>query len=303
MSKLEKKQLVLLDAHAIIHRAYHALPDFKSSAGEPTGALYGVVTMLFKIIKELKPDCIIACFDRAEPTFRKEKFVGYKAKRPKTEDDLIVQLEKSRDIFKAFGIPIVDKPGFEADDCIGTIVEQTKNDKNLEIVIASGDMDTLQLVSGHRVRVYTLRKGITDTVIYDEQAVKERFGFPPALVADFKGLRGDPSDNIPGIYGIGEKTASTLIQNFGSIEDIYRKLKKEREAFKKAGLGERIIALLEEGEDDALFSKELGTIRLDAPITFECLPWQKHFQPEVVDKLFAELGFKSLRERLKTFLF
>ena len=130
MVKNARKRLVLLDAHAIIHRAYHALPDFKSSTGEPTGALYGVVTMLFKIVKELKPDCIIACFDRAEPTFRKEKFVEYKSQRPKIEDELIKQLERARDLFTAFGIPIVDLTGFEADDCIGTIVEQTKNDKN-----------------------------------------------------------------------------------------------------------------------------------------------------------------------------
>ena len=295
------KTLVLLDAHAILHRAYHALPDFTSPKGEPTGALYGVVAMLLKIIEELKPDYIAACFDLPEKTYRHEVFDGYKAKRAEIDDMLVTQIDRSRDVFEAFGIRIFEHPGFEADDMLGTIVEQTKNDKHLSIVIASGDMDTLQLVDNKKVRVYTLRKGIKDTVMYDEKAVKERFGFGPKLVADFKGLRGDPSDNIPGIKGIGEKTATELITQFGGIDAIYKKLKKGDAPFEKAGVKKRIIELLKENEEEAEFSKMLATIRRDAPVTFE-LPektWREKLDVDAVLKLFAELGFRTLAIRVK----
>ena len=215
-----KKRLVLLDSHAILHRAYHALPDFVSAKGEPTGALYGLTTMLMKIVDELNPDYIVACYDLPGPTFRNEVYKDYKAGRVKTDTDLVAQMKRSRDVFKAFNIPIYDKPGFEADDMLGTIVEKMKGDPNVDIVIASGDMDTLQLVEGKKVQVYTFKKGIKDTIIYDEKGVKERFGFGPLLLPDYKGLRGDPSDNIIGIKGIGEKTATILITEFGSVEEI-----------------------------------------------------------------------------------
>ena len=181
--KNNKKKLVLLDAHAILHRAYHALPDFASPTGEPTGALYGVVTMLLKIIEELKPDYIAACYDLPEPTYR--------------HDALVQQIIRSYDIFEAFHIPVYTKAGFEADDVLGTIAHQLKDRKDIQVIIASGDMDTLQCVDHKRVQVYTLKKGIQDTIMYDEQAVKDRFGFGSHLIPDYKGLRGDPSDNIP----------------------------------------------------------------------------------------------------------
>jgi DNA polymerase-1 len=295
------KTLVLLDAHAILHRAYHALPDFTSPKGEPTGALYGVVAMLLKIVEELKPDYIVACFDLPEPTYRHEVFEGYKATRAEIDEMLVAQINRSRDVFEAFGIRIFEHPGFEADDMLGTIVEQTKKDKNLDIVIASGDMDTLQLVEGKKVRVYTLRKGIKDTVMYDEKAVKERFGFGPKLVVDYKGLRGDPSDNIPGIKGIGEKTATDLITGFGDIDTIYKTLKKGEASFEKAGIKKRIIELLKENEEEAQFSKMLATIRRDAPVTFE-LPdktWREKLDVDAVLKLFAELGFRTLGIRVR----
>src|SRR3989344_969712 len=166
MSK-DVKTLVLLDSHAIIHRAYHALPDFLSSNGEPTGALYGLSTMLMKIIGDLKPDYIVACYDLPGKTFRHEAYDAYKAGRAKTDDALITQLKNSRQIFEAFNIPMYDSPGFEADDILGTIVEKYKKDKNLNIIIATGDMDAMQLVDDKKVQVYTLKKGITDTILYD----------------------------------------------------------------------------------------------------------------------------------------
>jgi len=274
------------------------LPDFKSSSGEPTGALYGLCTMLLKMVKDVKPDYVVACFDLPEETERHKVYEDYKAGRKKTDDELVHQLERSKDVFTALNIPMFSSPGFEADDMLGTIVEQTKNEKNLDVVIASGDMDTMQLVSGDRVRVYTLKKGIKDTIIYNQTAVEERFGFGPELLPDFKGLRGDPSDNIIGIPGIGEKTAQELILKFGSIEEIYKQLKEKdgEKKFEKAGIKKRIIELLKVGEDEALFSKMLATIRRDAPIYFS-LPekvWRESVDIEKVQELFHTLEFRSL---------
>ena len=302
MAKENKnKTLVLLDVHAIIHRAYHALPEFATSKGEPTGALYGLSTMLLKIISDVKPDYIIACYDLPKPTYRHEAYKEYKAGRAKADDELVSQLKKSYDIFKAFDIPVYSLEGFEADDMIGTIVETERKVKDLNIVIASGDMDTLQLVEGEKIRVYTLKKGIKDTIIYDEKGVNERYGFGPKLLPDYKGLRGDPSDNIIGIKGIGEKTATDLIVNFGSIEDIYKKLKKDKEQFEKAGIKERIVGLLEEGEEEAKFSKMLGTIRRDAPIDFK-LPektWKEALDVEKITGVWSDLEFRTLGARLR----
>ncbi len=308
MAKISKK-LVLLDVHAIVHRAYHALPDFMNSKGLPTGALYGLSTMLLKIISDIKPDYIIACYDLPKPTYRHEAYKDYKAGRAKTDDELVEQLKKSREIFEAFSIPMYQKEGFEADDMIGTIVEaiiRHQVSKNVDIMIASGDMDTLQLTVGDKVRVYTLKKGIKDTIIYNEAAVIERFGFKPKLLPDYKGLRGDPSDNIIGIKGIGEKTAQILIINFGGIENIYQKLKSKngKEEFKKVGITDRIIDLLEKGEEEALFSKMLGTIRRDAPIDFS-IPektWVENLDEEKVLKIWSELEFRTLGTRLKEVL-
>jgi len=298
----KKKKLILLDAHAIIHRAYHALPDFTSSSGEPTGALYGISAMLLKIITELKPDYIVACYDLPEPTYRHEVYEDYKAGRKEADDDLVAQIVRSRDLFDAFQIPMYDKAGFEADDILGTIVEKTKDKKDIDVVIASGDMDTLQLVNKKKVQVYTLRKGIQDTVLYDEQAVIDRFQFKPELLTDYKGLRGDPSDNIIGIAGIGEKTATTLITNFGTIENMYKILAKDENKFLKAGIKPRIINLLKENAEEAEFSKMLATIRRDVPIKFSVPKdtWRKTFDPQKVIDLFADLSFRTLSRRVET---
>jgi len=299
----DKKTLVLLDSHAIIHRAYHALPEFLSSKGEPTGALYGLASMLMKIITDLKPDYIVACYDLPQKTFRHEAYEGYKAGRAKTEDALILQLKNSRQIFEAFDVPIYDAPGFEADDVLGTIVEKLKKDKNMNIIIASGDMDTMQLIDGEKVQVYTLKKGINDTILYDEEKVIERFGFKPKLLPDYKGLRGDPSDNIIGIKGIGEKTATNLIVSFGTIEEIYKKIKKDEKAFIKSGISPRVLELIKNNEEEALFSKTLAKIRDDAPIKFS-LPAKTFWQNadlKKIENVFSVFEFRSLFARLKNF--
>ncbi len=303
-TKKAKETLVLLDAHAILHRAFHALPDFASPNGEPTGALYGVVAMLLRIVEEFRPTYMAACFDLPEPTYRHDAYVDYKGTRSKTDDALVMQIKRSYDVFNAFGIPVYEMPGFEADDMLGTIAFHMKAYKTIDVIIASGDMDTLQCVDKNRVRVYTLKKGINDTILYDEAAVLERFGFPPSQVPDYKGLRGDTSDNIPGIKGIGEKTAGDLIRQFGSLESIYRVLKKDPDSLKTAGIKDRMIGLLRDGEEEAMFSKMLATIRTDAPITvdLEQMCWQERLDADHISALFSEFGFRTLAARVKTVL-
>ncbi|MEK7501159.1 MAG: DNA polymerase, partial [Patescibacteria group bacterium] len=243
-----------------------------------------------------------AAFDVAGPVFRQAELKSYKAHRPETESDLASQFPWVREALVAVGIPVLEKFGFEADDIIGTIIEKTKNESGLETVIVTGDLDALQLVSGDRVRVYTLRKGITDTVLYNEKAVKERFGgLGPEQMADYKGLKGDPSDNIPGVPGVGEKTAIALIKEYGNIEGVYRaaekfktKNEKRKTAIKNAKLFDRLL----EHKDQAVLSKRMATIRRDVPVDFDLS--QARFRPAVdgeVKRIFDRLGFKSLLVR------
>jgi len=297
--KKQLKRIVLIDAHALIHRAYHALPGFASSKGEPTGALYGLSTMMMRAIDELKPDALFACFDLPKPTFRHIAYDAYKGTRKQTDDTLITQLIRAKDVFDAFSIPRFELEGFEADDLIGTLVEKLETQKDVEIIIVSGDMDTMQLIDGTKVRVYTLKKGIQETQMFDEKKVFERYSFLPDQIPDYKGLAGDPSDNIPGIKGIGEKTATELLTHFGTIEKMYKVLKKNRQEFLDKGIKERIVKLLEEGEEEALFSKTLATIRLDAPIETPDISksWFEGYVPEKLSTLFDILEFRTLKPK------
>ena len=301
----KRTTLVLLDAHAIIHRAYHALPDFSNGDGEPTGALFGLITMLLGVVKEFKPDYIAAAYDLPGKTFRHEAYTEYKGGRKETEDALKHQLQSSRLVCEAFNIPIFDAPGFEADDMVGTIVQQVTEHpdyKDIDIVIATGDMDLMQLITKDRVRVFTLRKGIKDTVIYNEQAVIDRFGFGPELLTDYKGLRGDASDNIKGVKGIGEKTATELLALYGPLEKLFKQIKKDRGQLIKDGVKERMVTLLEQHEADALFSKSLATIRLDAPIvyTLPTTTWMEGLSKERLLELCRRYQFRSLVPRIES---
>ena len=303
MAKSAPKRLVILDTHAILHRAYHALPDFSSSRGEPTGALYGLISMLVKIVSDLKPDYVAACYDLPGGTFRSAAYEQYKATRAAAEDDLVHQIKRARDVLGAFGIPKYEAVGFEADDCIGTIVEQVKNKKNLEVIIASGDMDTLQLIEGERVRVFTLRKGLTDTVMFDENAVEGRYGFGPEVVPDLKGIAGDPSDNIKGVPGVGEGSALKLLKTYGNMAKLYAALKKEgvEKVAQKSDVQKRFAQLVADHKEDAEFSRGLATIRRDAPIEF-MLPergWREGVETQKLFDLMAELDFRSLMPRVK----
>src|SRR3989338_6739197 len=297
---MASKTLVILDSQAILHRAYHALPYFTSPQGQPTGALYGFTAMLLKILRDLKPDYIAACYDLAKPTFRHIVYKQYKAHRPKTENELVLQIDTSKEILKRFNIPVYEKEGFEADDLIATIVEKTKKEKDLKIIIATGDLDALALVEQDKVKVYTLRQGIEEAAFYGQKEVEKRFGFPPEFISDFKGLKGDPSDNIEGVKGIGEKTASELIKKFGSLENILNKAKNNPEILQQAGFKERIIKALVQNEETALFSKALACLRKDLPIEFS-LPSQfnwREFDKNKLVELFQSLGFKTFLARL-----
>lgn len=300
----EKKRLVVLDSHAIIHRAYHALPDFTGPEGQPTGALYGLSSMLLRIFSDLKPDYIAAAYDLPKPTVRHEAYAEYKGSRSKLEDALVAQLKTSRDVFKAFSIPIYEREGFEADDVIGTIVKLLEKDTDMEVIIASGDMDTMQLITGKKVQVYTLKKGLNDTILYDEQAVIDRYGFGPAHINDYKGLRGDPSDNIKGVPGVGEKTATDLIKTFGSLEQIYETIEKNEQKLLDAGIKPRIIALLKDHKEDAFFSKTIATIRDDAKIAFKIpkAEWMEEVQLKTVLDMFDLFGFRTLRSRAQNLI-
>lgn len=296
-----KKRLIVLDTHAIIHRAYHAIPDFTTHAGVPTGALYGLSTMIMRIIADLKPDYMVAAYDLPQKTFRHEAYEAYKGTRQKTDDILVTQLIESREVVEAFGIPILDAPGFEADDVIGTIAYKLKNSKTTDLIIASGDMDTMQLVNNSHIFVYTLKKTLSDTILYNEDMVVERYGFKPEFIVDYKGLRGDTSDNIIGIAGIGEKTATTLIQTYGSIENMYKALKKDFSDFRaKTGLSERLANLIKDNEDEAIFSKTLATIRHDAPIEFNIneTDFRKNIDTAKLREVFTRLEFRSLVNKI-----
>ena len=292
------KKLVLIDGHALVHRAFHALPPSMASAkGVLTNAVFGFTSLLIKMIKELNPDYIVATFDLAGPTFRHEEFAEYKIHRQKTPDELHAQLPLVKEVLTAFGIPIFTKPGFEADDVIGAIAERAKKTNDLQVVIMTGDLDTLQLVEGDRVVVFTLRKGVTDTVIYNEKEVFNRYGLKPSQIVDFKGLKGDPSDNIPGVPGIGDKTASTLMQAFGNMEGLYKAVEKGKI---KPPLSEKLVQKLRENKEMAFFSKKLATIIRNVDLDFSLgnAKWLEFFDRDKVNKVLQEFGFYSLIKRL-----
>jgi DNA polymerase-1 len=284
------KKLVLIDSNALVHRAFHALPPLTTRKGELTNAVYGFFSALIKVINELKPDYMAATFDLAAPTFRHIEYDQYKAKRVKAPDELYVQIPRTKEVLKAFGIPILEKEGFEADDIIGTIAKKYTN-KEIDILIVTGDLDTLQLVDDN-IRIYTMKRGLSDIMIYGEKEVEERYGLKVSQMIDFKALRGDPSDNIPGVKGIGEITATALLKEFKTLENLYKNIGK----IKSKNVAEK----LKINKEMAFFSKRLVTIRQNVPIKVDLkeLDWQNHFDMDKVRELFIELGFNTLLRRL-----
>ena len=291
------KTLLLIDANSLIHRSFHALPPFTTPSGEPSGALYGLSSILLKIIKEKKPDYWAAAFDRPEPTFRKEIFKDYKIQRPKAPDELISQIIKARELLGKFGIKFFEQPGFEADDLIAALVKHFKPEKDLKIVILTGDLDTLQLVDDGKVAVETPKRGISETIVYDKKAVRERYSLDPEQLPDYKGLVGDSSDNIPGVLGIGPKTASRLLSEYYSLENLYQSLKaKEIKDFPKKD--QKLFQKLLDCEEQALFCKKLVLLNqnIELSVSIEELAYQDS-GGSLLD-YFSQLGFKSLVARI-----
>ncbi len=288
-----KQKLLIIDGNALIHRSFHALPPLTNGKGEMVNAVYGFAASLLKAWKELKPTHIAATFDLKGPTFRDEMYDKYKATRVKAPDELYAQIPRVKDLVKSFNIPIYEKKGFEADDVIGTI---TKDAKGAEKIILTGDMDTMQLVDDH-TKVFTMRKGLTDTALYDADGVKERYGLRPDQVIDYKALRGDTSDNIPGVRGIGEKTATELLQKFDTLDDLYSALADDSKKAKdiKPAVKEKLLKF----KSDAFLSKKLATIKRDVPIDFDLdAAAVKNYDRTKVADMFRELNFKSLLSKL-----
>jgi len=283
-------KLVLIDGHAILHRAFHALPPLTTKTGEPINAVYGLVSMLLRVITDLNPTHIAVCFDVKAPTFRHKEFKNYQAQRPPMADELSCQIEKAKTVVSAFGVPVFEKAGYEADDVIGTIAIRGQSLELSEIVIVTGDRDLLQLVND-KVKLYMPLLGLSTARLYGPTEAKEKMGVSPDLIPDYKALVGDPSDNYTGVAGIGPKTAITLLEKYGSVEGIYKHLK---------GIPEKLREKLISGEASARMSHRLATIVKDVPVKFNleaCGQWKVDSQ-KVLD-LFARFGFKTLTERVK----
>lgn len=295
MKKIKQK-LVLIDGNALIHRAFHALPPLTNKKGQMTNAVFGFTSVLLKAIKDLKPTHIVVAFDKKGPTFRHKLYKDYKATREAAPKELYQQIPIVHQVVKAMNIPFYEMKGFEADDIIGTLSKKA----GIDNVIVTGDLDALQLVD-QDTKVYTMRRGVQDTVVYDSKKVKQRYDLKPEQLIDYKGLRGDASDNIPGVPGVGEKTAVILLKEFGTIENLYQKIKQKNYQLNIKGLrgAESLQKKLLENEEQALLSKKLGKIIIDMPLKIDlkkCV-LSDYERGKVVD-LFQKLEFKSLLSRL-----
>ena len=299
-SRREVQRVLVFDANSLVHRAFHAMPPLSTPKGVMINAVYGFFLVFFKVVKEFSPQYIAVTFDSAGPTLRKEKFSAYKEGRVKGPEELYAQIPLIKEALQDLGVSIYEKQGYEADDYIGTIVAWVKKQKEgsqLESIIVSGDQDTFQLVD-EKTKVYTMRKGMQDTVLYDAEAVKEKFGgLTPDQIVDFKALRGDPSDNIPGVEGVGEKTAVDLLRMYGSLENLYMSI--EKDAHKKDAIKPRTITLLREQKKQAFLSQDLATIQCDAPITLrmEDLRWTADVRS--IRSSLEKFGMKTLIQRLE----
>ncbi|MBI5153310.1 MAG: DNA polymerase I [Parcubacteria group bacterium] len=287
------KTLILIDANALIHRAFYALPPMTGRDGSPTNALYGLSSILLKITREMQPDYIVAAFDLPVPTFRHKEFEAYKAQRKKASPELVAQLKSAPKVFEAFGIRTLSQEGYEADDVLASLVEQFGGEAGLKVIIITGDLDTLQLVKGDKVTVSTMKKGIGEIVVYDEKEVRARFGLSPDQLPDYKGLKGDPSDNIPGVPGIGDKTAIKLLQEFHDLENLYEAIEKDKTAVEL-----KTYTKLIENKDQAFFSKYLAVVRRDLELGVTLLDLTFSFDEEKLRSFFEGYHFRSLVARL-----
>ncbi|KKP62825.1 MAG: polymerase protein [Candidatus Roizmanbacteria bacterium GW2011_GWC2_34_23] len=270
------KTLLLIDGNAIMHRAYHALPPFKAADGTPTNVVYGYLSMLNKVVTDFKPDYLISCFDTPKATFRNKLFKEYQSQRPKIDDDFIIQIPLVKQAVDAAGIERMEKDGFEADDLIGTITRIFETNK-FRVVILTGDKDIFQLITDN-VFVAAPQLGLANIKIFDRSEVEKKLDVSPNQIIEYKALVGDPSDNYPGASGIGPKTASKLIHQFGTVEQIYKDIDKVE--------SEKVKEILKKEKDSVYLSKKLATIMTDVEIDLN------------IDKL----KFKGFNKKLIEFL-
>lgn len=279
-------KLLLVDGSALLHRAYHAYPALTTRSGEVVGAVYGVASMLISAIEAEHPTHVVVAWDLPKPTFRHEMFVGYKAQRPKADAEMVEQIPRVKEIIEAMGVKQIAAEGYEADDIIGTLAKRASE----EVVILTGDQDTMQLVSNN-VRVLTPAKGDQPAKYYDPAAVEAKYGARPEQIVDYKALVGDQSDNIPGVAGIGPKTAANLLQAYETLENIYAKVRELT--------NEKVKEKLVSGRDSAILSQELSRIVTNVPV--EVAPEEMtgfDLQGPTLKGELEELGFKSLIRRI-----
>ncbi len=290
MTKQEKPLLFLFDGNALVHRAFHALPPLtQPRTGELVNAVYGFASTLLKVLADFKPTHWAVAFDRPTPTFRHEMFEEYKAQRPPTPEELKSQIKRVHQLVQAFHIPIFEIDGFEADDVLATLSKQA-DEQGIETIIVTGDNDMLQAILP-RVKALVPRRTFTDTVLYDEQAVEQKYGLKPGQLPDLKALVGDVSDNIPGVPGVGEKTATRLLQQYGSLKGIYNHLAEITPT--------KLQETLREYRDQVFQSKKLATVVRDVPVKLDLKGCQvSHYDRGEVVRLFQELEFINLLPRL-----
>src|SRR6476659_2050940 len=280
---------MLLDGNGLIYRGYFALPPLTTSKGELVNAVFGFCSIVLRGIADIRPDYVAVAFDLQGPTFRHEQYAEYKATRQRMPDDLRDQFPKVREVVKALRIPVYELAGYEADDVIGTITVDAER-RGLETTIVTGDLDMLQLVTDH-TRLMTTRSGVENTILYDPARIAERFDLVPGQMIDYKALKGDPTDNIPGVPGVGEKTAAKLIREFGTLEALYERI----EEVKPDKLRDKLV----EHRDAVAMGKDLSTIVRDLPVNFDLEAARLgDYDRETVIRLFREYEFRSLIERL-----
>src|SRR3989344_3615089 len=285
------EKFILIDGNAIVHRAYHVMPPLTRSDGTPTGAVQGFFSMIIKMIAELAPAHIAIAFDSPSPNFRKELFAQYQSQRPAMESDLSPQFGIIQGILRSAKISVYAVDGLEADDIIGTISEKAKK-KGHEVYILTGDRDMLQLVN-HKTKVLAPIKGISEMVLFDEEKVKEKYGIDPSQFVELKALMGDSSDNYPGVSGIGPKTASNLINEFGSVENIYRNMAKIK------AKNPKLAQKLKEGRENAKLAYQLATILTNAPFKYDFSDCSlKNLNVPEFKKALEDYDFKTLPKRI-----
>lgn len=300
---MSQRRIVIFDSNAVIHRAYHALPPFTLKNGTPINAVYGYATVFFKVLETLKPDYLFAAFDVSGGSFRNEQFAQYKANRVKADQELYQQIPLVQDLMTGFQVPIIKQEGYEADDLIGTLAQIFGQDPDKEIIIVTGDMDCMQLITDN-VFVYRLKKGVSDTVLVDSKTVQETYGVTPRQIIDLKGLQGDTSDNIPGVPGVGPKRAQTLLGRFHHVEGVYAFLDDYQEFTdipkdQRTGLTKSLFGNLKENQDQAFLSKQLATIYTEVDLELS-LPEPYTFPLKQGKETLRTFEFYSLIKRLSS---